>query len=57
MNTATYEALRAENKALKEELLKLKKESDYNGHYNAFLLGTISEDEFKEITEAIKKKE
>lgn len=39
-----------ENKTLKEEIIKLKKELDYNGHYNAFLLGTISEKEFEEIT-------
>lgn len=42
--------LEKENKILKEKILKLEKEADYNGYYNAFLLGTISEDEFKKIT-------
>ena len=43
--------LEEENKILKKEIQKLKKEADYNGYYNAFLLDQISETEFKNLTE------
>ena len=43
-----YEYWSTEN--LKNEIIRLKKEVDFNEYYNAFLLGMISTEDFEKIS-------
>lgn len=46
-----YEDLQCDVEVLSDVIKSQKRLLDYNGHYNAFLMGQISEDEFMEISD------